>query len=223
MKEGKKWYKKASNWLIIAACIVLIPILIINLWIIIESKTNSDKVPSVFGIKPFIVLSGSMENEIHKGDLIITKVIDPNDLEVDDVIAFRDGENTVTTHRIIQIEERNGETLFITKGDNNKIQDRNLVEYKDIEGIYIMRIPGVGKIMNKLSEPTTFIVLVLVITVVFGICFIISNKRLKAEEQAEFLEYKKMKAEQAKKLEEDEAIKEVKSSKSTTKKKISKK
>lgn len=223
MKEGKKWYKKASNWLIIAACIVLIPILIINLWIIIESKTNSDKVPSVFGIKPFIVLSGSMENEIHKGDLIITKVIDPNDLEVDDVIAFRDGENTVTTHRIIQIEERNGETLFITKGDNNKIQDRNLVEYKDIEGIYIMRIPGVGKIMNKLSEPTTFIVLVLVITVVFGICFIISNKRLKAEEQAEFLEYKKMKAEQAKKLEEDEAIKEVKSSKSTTKKKSSKK
>ena len=40
-----------------------------------------------------------MEKEIHKGDLIITKIIEPSTLKINDVIAFRDEENTVTTHR----------------------------------------------------------------------------------------------------------------------------
>ena len=98
MKKGKKWYKSFSSWLVIIASIILVPILIANIYIIFQSKTNKDKVPSVFGYKPFIVLSGSMEGKIHKGDLIITKKVDPTTLKVKDIIAFRDAENTVTTH-----------------------------------------------------------------------------------------------------------------------------
>ena len=74
-KEDKK-KKSLSDWIVTIACIILVPVLVINLWIMIQSKTNQDKVPSVFGYKPFIVLSGSMEGKILKGDLIITKIID---------------------------------------------------------------------------------------------------------------------------------------------------
>lgn len=216
--ENKKWYKKISNWIFMLVLIVLIPILLINIYIMIQANNNNDKVPSVFGYKPFIVLSGSMETKIHVGDLIITKETDPETLEVNDVIAFRDQENTVTTHRIIDVVEKNGITYFITKGDNNNSQDQNLVEYKDVEGLYVTRIPGIGNMLNELSKPTTVIIVGLGLTVIFILAFQISNNKYKNQERQEFLEYKKMK-EKEKEAKESLEEKQTKSSKKTTSKK----
>lgn len=207
MKEGKKWYQSFSNWLIIVGCVILIPILVINLWIMFQSKTDSDKVPSVFGYKPFIVLSGSMESDIHKGDLIITKKTDPSKLDIGDVIAFRDAENTITTHRIIEIVVNGGENYFITKGDNNSTQDLNLVALDDVEGIYVGRIPGIGSMMDSLSKPTTIMILVVGITIIFIIGFMISTKKQRDAERREFLEYKLMKELEEKKEKELENTK----------------
>lgn len=197
-KEEKKRSKSLGDWAITIACIILVPVLLINLWIMIQSKTNQDKVPSVFGYKPFMVLSGSMEGKILKGDLILTKTVDAETLKVGDIIAFRDAQGSVTTHRIIDEVTSNGVRYFITKGDNNKTQDQNLVELKDVEGIYVLRIPGVGSIMKSLSEPMTIIILVVGITALFGIGFMISTKKQQDLERLEFLEYKKMKELEAK-------------------------
>lgn len=199
MKKGKKWYKSFKNWLILIACIILSLVLIVNIFIIYQSKTNKDKVPSIFGYKPFIVLSGSMEGKIHKGDLIITKVVNPSTLKVQDIIAFRDVQNTVTTHRIIDIVDSNGTVQFITKGDNNSTQDHNLVSLDDVEGLYIARISGFGSIMNSLSKPTTILALSFIITVIFVIGFAYSMKKEKRIEREEFLKFKMMKEEQIKK------------------------
>ena len=216
MNTEKKWYQKVSNWILIIVCMVLVPVLIMNISIMIQANTNKDEVPSVFGYKPFIVLSGSMETEIKKGDLIIVEVTDPATLKVDDVIAFRDAQETVTTHRIIEIVEKDGETYFITKGDNNDSQDQNLVEFDDVEGIYVTRIPAVGNMLNSLAEPTTIVIVVLGVTIIFGIAFVVSNKKQREAEQKEFLEYKRMK-------EEQERLEKEKEEKKTTKKSTTKK
>lgn len=197
--KNKKWYQKISNWLLILACLILVPILIMNIWIMIQANSNKDEIPSVFGYKPFIVLSGSMETTIYKGDLIITKIVKPNTLKIEDVIAFRDVEGTVTTHRIIDIVEKDGKTYFITQGDNNSTQDQNLVEFNDVEGLFLFSIPGIGNMMNSLSEPTTIIIVLLAITIIFIIGFAISTRKQRELDRIEFLEYKKMKEEQAKK------------------------
>lgn len=236
-KENKKWYQSPSNLIITIACIILVPMLLINLWIMIQSKTNPDKVPNVFGYKPFMVLTSSMEAKILKGDLIITKEVDPNTLEVNDIIAFRDTEGTVTTHRIIDEITRNNEKYFITKGDNNNSQDRNLVPLSDIEGKYVLRIPGVGSMMKSLSEPSTVAILILGITVLFGVGFMISTKKQQELERLEFLEYKKAQESKTNKMksikaeEDDEAEEERKtqtkktasSTKKSTKKSSNKK
>ena len=208
MKTGKKWYQSVSNWIVIVACVILIPILIVNLSIMFQAKTNENVVPSIFGYKPFMVLSGSMETEIQKGDLIITKITDPSALEVDDVIAFRDAQGAVTTHRIIDIVVKDGEKYYITKGDNNNTQDKNLVSQKDVEGIYVTRIPGIGSIMKSLSEPTTIVMLVLGITVIFVIGFMISNKKQRELERQEFLYFKRILELKDKLKKEQEAEKE---------------
>lgn len=207
MKTGKKWYQSVSNWIVLVACVILIPILIMNLSIMFQAKTNEDAVPSIFGYKPFMVLSGSMETEIRKGDLIITKIVDPTTLKKEDVIAFRDASGTVTTHRIIDLVIEDGKTYFITKGDNNSSQDRNLVELSDVEGIYVGRIPGIGSIMKSLSEPTTIIIAVLIITMAFIIGFMLSTKKQRENDRLEYLEFKRMKEqEELKKQEEDLAL-----------------
>ena len=223
--ENKKWYKKISNWIFILLVMLMLPILLINIYIMIQANNNNDKVPSVFGYKPFIVLSGSMETKIHVGDLIITKEINPETLKVNDVIAFRDQENTVTTHRIIDVVEKNGVTYFITKGDNNNTQDQNLVEYKDVEGLYVTRIPGIGNMLNELSKPTTVVIVGLGLTVIFILAFQISNNKYKNQERQEFLEYKKMKEKEQKEKEAKESLeeKQTKPSKKTTSKKITSK
>ena len=77
-ENKKKWYQQVSSWVVIGACVILIPIIIMNLSIMFQAKANTSKVPSVFGIKPFMVLSGSMETEIKKGDLMAVKVVLPN-------------------------------------------------------------------------------------------------------------------------------------------------
>lgn len=194
-KQEEQEKKSIGNILSTIAFIILVPVLLVNLWIIFQSKTNEDKVPSVFGIKPFIVLSGSMESEIHKGDLIFTKEVDPSKLGIDDVIAFRDAEGTVTTHRVIDMVEEDGKTFFITKGDNNNTQDLNLVAFEDVEGEYLGRLPGLGSIMDSLSNPTTLVIVILGITVIFVIGFSISNKKDRELERLEYLEFKRMKEE----------------------------
>lgn len=218
MKKDKKWYKKLSNLLTIIICVLLIPILIINCSIIFQANTDKDKVPSVFGYKPFIVLSGSMENTIKKGDLIIVETVNAETLTKDKVIAFRDAEGTVTTHRIIEIVEDETGKYYVTKGDNNNSQDQNLVEPNDVEGIYKGRIPGVGNILNALAEPTTIVILVLGITVIFGLGFYVSTKKQRDKEHQEFLEYKKQKEMENKDEEPSKKTTAKKSSKKTSQK-----
>lgn len=204
MDTEKKWYQKISNWLFIIAVAVLVPILLVNLSIMFQANTDKDKVPSVFGYKPFIVLSGSMETDIRVGDLIITREVDPTTLKVGDVIAFRDPEGTVTTHRIIELVACYTDTCFITKGDNNSSQDNQLVELEDVEGIYVTRVPGVGTMLKSLSEPATIIIVVLAITVVFAVAFMLSNKKNLSQEQLEFLEYKRKKEQEERDKENEE-------------------
>lgn len=215
-ETNKVWYKKISNWFFIVICLILIPILVANIYIMIQSKTNPNKVPSVFGYKPFIVLSKSMETKIHKGDLIFTKNIDPSTLKKEDIIAFRDEAGTVTTHRIMDIVESDGETYFITKGDNNTSQDKNLVSFSDVEGLMVGKIPGFGSLMDGLSKPTTIIIILLGITLAFVIAFMISFKRQHLIDQKEYLEFKKMK-------EEAENAEKASSNKMSTSKKSAKK
>lgn len=85
-------------------CVILIPILLINITLIAKSFINKDEVPSIGGTLPLIVLTDSMHPEIESGDLIICKTAKTEDIKVNDVISFFDpaGNGTsIVTHRVI--------------------------------------------------------------------------------------------------------------------------
>ena len=53
--------------------VLLTLLALIFIWVFIQTKIKPDEIPSIFGYKPFIVLSGSLETEIYKGDLVIVQ------------------------------------------------------------------------------------------------------------------------------------------------------
>ncbi len=130
-------------------CVIFLLILIINITLIIRSRTNPDKVPSVGGIFPMIVLTDSMYPEIQSGDLIICRTSDPEDIAVGDVIAFFDpagNGSTVVSHRVIEVTQENGTLAWRTKGDANNVEDTALVPAEKLVGVYRKRIPGLGNV-----------------------------------------------------------------------------
>lgn len=87
--------------------------------------------------------SGSMTGSINKGDAIVYKSYDNDDLRVGNVIVF-DRNDIYTVHRIIAIENVNGVNHYFTKGDANQNMDSGYVISNDIIGVYKFRIKYVG-------------------------------------------------------------------------------
>jgi len=207
MKKAVKSSKKISVGIIVKTIffMISIPLLLIACIISYKAVKYPDKIPDVFGVKPMIVLSGSMESKIHTGDLVFVRMIDPNSLNVNDIIAFRNEENKVTTHRIVKKIEDNGEILFRTKGDNNSSEDADLVQSSKVEGIYIARIGMIGSFLMFMQQPIGLAIILLTILVVGLICLQVMNKieerKLSKEDkkyQQEFEEFKRRKQEEKK-------------------------
>ena len=155
----KRFLKKLPSIIGIVVCMLLAPILMMNLTIVIKSAIHPDKVPDFFGIKPFVVVTGSMEPAIYGGDLVITKTVDPAKLKAGDVISFKNG-NSVITHRIIELAEKEGTPAFITRGDANNTKDEDLISHSQVEGIYLFRIGKLGNLAMFMQTPAGMLIFV---------------------------------------------------------------
>ncbi|MCI8383800.1 MAG: signal peptidase I [Clostridia bacterium] len=141
---------------------ILIPIIIFNFTLIIKSFINPNETPDFLGYKSYVIVSGSMEPTIQKGDAIFVKDVPEKEIQTNDIISFTIGETNVT-HRIIQITEDNGVKKYKTKGDNNNTEDKETITYQQIEGKYQFKINQFGLITQILKSKITLIILVFII------------------------------------------------------------
>ena len=108
------------------------------------------------GLMPFTVLSGSMEPVYSAGDLIYVKEVDPFELEEGTIITFMLSEDTIATHRIVEVvPDAEDDTVirFKPKGDANESEDGGLVHYKNVVGSPIFSVPKLGYVANFIQEP----------------------------------------------------------------------
>jgi signal peptidase I len=84
-----------------------------------------------FHYQPMVIVSGSMQKTIPVGSLVVDQSVDPRRLEVGDVISFEKpvGHKGIDTHRIVAIENDQGQRLLKTKGDSNPSADPWLLHY----------------------------------------------------------------------------------------------
>lgn len=108
------------------------------------------------GLQPYTVLSGSMEPTYHVGSLIYVKEVDPFELESGDVITYMLNEDTLSTHRIVEIvpdEADSSVVRFQTKGDANDAVDGSLVHCNNVVGSPVFTIPYLGFVANYIQNP----------------------------------------------------------------------
>ena len=153
----------------IVLCVILLPILIINITLIIKSYTSPDEVPTIGGWAPLIVLTDSMkggEANINGGDLIFVKSGAPEEVAVGDVIAFFDPASksgSILTHRVVRVETaEDGSLEFITKGDANNTEDKDAVPEANLVGEYQFRIAGAGTVAMFMQTTEGLIVCVVI-------------------------------------------------------------
>lgn len=205
-KQKSSAANKALTITGIILCVLLIPILLINLTLIVKSYIDPDKVPSVGGVMPLIVLTDSMYPVIESGDMIICKTVDAEQVQVDDVISFFDpaGNGTsIVTHRVLEVTEQDGMIAWRTKGDNNNTEDRLLVTQDKLVAQYDgVRLAGFGNVaLFMQTTPGLIVCVVLPILLLVGYDMIRrkiyekTNKQDTDQLMAELEELRRLKAE----------------------------
>lgn len=99
-----------------------------------------------------VIGSGSMTGTIDKGDAIIyrrEKKID--NVSKGDIIVFKSNEKRIV-HRVVKIDDINGELRLYTKGDNNVQQDPDYVKEDSLVGIVKLKISKIGMPTIWLNE-----------------------------------------------------------------------
>lgn len=116
----------------------------------------------------YVVLSGSMLPEIKVKDIVVTKKVPAESLEVEDIITFiapdsRYGGISIT-HRIKEkyYDESLGTYSYRTKGDANNVADASLVPNDNVLGKVILKIPKLGYLQDILSSKGGLIIIVLI-------------------------------------------------------------
>lgn len=110
----------------------------------------------LLGFQVFVVLSGSMEPTYHTGSLIYVKEVDPAEIEAGQVITFMLSEDTVATHRVVEVvpDDQDASVIrFRTKGDANDVEDGSLVHCRNVIGTPVFTIPYLGYVINYIQNP----------------------------------------------------------------------
>ena len=120
MKTKWQSFKDVFSWVILFAMVGLLIFTSVNAY----KAQKSGESNFLFGYRPVLVLTGSMEPYMMTNSIALTKeVTDMDQLEVGDVVTYHaettDGRLIRITHRIIDIE---GDLVY-TKGDNNRVAD----------------------------------------------------------------------------------------------------
>jgi signal peptidase len=127
-------------------------------------------VPIAFQLRPYTVLSGSMEPAIATGDVVLTETIAPGRARVGDVVTFRDPsrERRLITHRVRSIRIARGVAEVVTRGDANQAPERWTVAADGRIGRVVYKVPRVGRLAAAGGTPPGRILLIVVPAVILG-------------------------------------------------------
>ena len=138
--------------------IAIIVIGVVLIWFAVKVVFNVDN--------PFyVVSSGSMIPVLNIGDILLVKDGNTFDtLKIGDIIVFNrpEGGDRVIVHRIIDMSNRFGEKIIITKGDANQglIPGTDFpIREKDYIGTVAYVVPKIGLVLKYLNPPVNYFII----------------------------------------------------------------
>ncbi|XP_071548611.1 signal peptidase complex catalytic subunit SEC11A isoform X2 [Panulirus ornatus] len=112
-----------------------------------------------------VVLSGSMEPAFQRGDLLFLTNYDHEPIRAGEIVVFKvEGRDIPIVHRVMKVHEKeDGTVKFLTKGDNNSVDDRGLyangqawLNRKDVVGRARGYVPFIGTVTIIMNDYPKF-------------------------------------------------------------------
>ena len=162
---------------------VVLIIMLYNIFLIAKSSLSQSGAKDVFGYRAYIITTNSMKPALRVGSVIITTNVPEEKIKIGDIITFeRDGDNI--SHRIVDIKDTDAEKQYITKGDDNNVEDTDKITYADIEGTEVLVIPYLGSIVLILGNKIYIVLLVLLLLLIFlHVSRVNSKRRMRREKK----------------------------------------
>ena len=137
-------------WAAVAAVTIslLIPVTVFVVWSVLT------------GHRLETVRSGSMTPTYGVGSLLVVSPVDPSDVRVGMPLSFVTPDDTIETHRVIQVMQSDTGLSFRTRGDANRNADPEPVPASAVRGSVKWSVPHIGEVMRWLAWPRGFLVLV---------------------------------------------------------------
>lgn len=147
MKGNIKALNRTVTVIGIVLCVVFGALLIMNLTIIIKGLVNPDEPPSVFGVTPMVVKSGSMSSDLpHRvvsGDIIELTEEQIQSLKVGDTFRTKSGDYIETNIVETVSKSENGNIVFTASrpaSDHIEVDDLIFVSGSDFQDLQVGQI-----------------------------------------------------------------------------------
>lgn len=164
---------------LICNCLLGFIIVVLLLILFFTFINRGNDIPKIGNYSLLEVKGTSMNPDIKNGDLIVIDRRVKNNYEIGDIVSFRVEDGSIITHKIIEIEKKNGINKYFTKGVNNNYQDNDYIEIKQIIGEYKnIRIPLIGYVIGFANTRLGYILLVII---PMGLLFVLAMRELLKE------------------------------------------
>ena len=145
---------------------IFLVIILYNIVLLYMSYIDKFDTPSFYIYKAYVITTNSMEPELKKDDVVVIKKAKADNLKQGDIITFKQNGETIT-HRIVQIDDIEDGKLYITKGDNNNVQDEQGLRFDQIEGKLVIKIPQLGKMVASFKNGIIIVLVLLSSAIIY--------------------------------------------------------
>jgi signal peptidase len=119
----------------LGAVVSVLVIVVLTLYVMLISNQ--------FRYGALVIATDSMTGELNRGDVTVFERYEDHLITEGQVIIFeKDG--SMVVHRVVEIQNINGETRYFTQGDMNKDPDAGYITNSNIVGIAGVKIPYIG-------------------------------------------------------------------------------
>ena len=134
---------------------ILLFIIVLLMLIVVILQRVTDNSVAIGGYRIFTVATGSMVPKYEVGDILIAKEIEPSEIKVDDDIVYKGNtgsfKDKVVTHRVVSIDEENGEYKIVTKGIANEEEDPEITD-SQVYGKVVYKVQTLSFISRLISN-----------------------------------------------------------------------
>lgn len=185
--------------------VLVVIVFIVSALVVVANitATRENGQANVFGYAVNSVQSDSMQGEINRGDLVVSRVIPVSEkkdiiLENGQIVSFfvdiNEDSRVLVTHRIVDVTVSGNTEIYTTRGDNvpeGSESDPPKTIY-EIESVYLFKIPLLGHFIDFLKLPIGFILCLVLPLLAFIawqtyklVSLYLKSKKLELAEKAE--------------------------------------